>query len=312
MYNLDELAAFVAVIESGSLTRSAQHLGLAKSTLSRRISQLERQLGQTLLRRQSNRLMATESGRLFHDYAAQILALAGQGQQALDELREEVSGELVVECHDALTRSWLSRELARFMDLYPGIRLTLRSRHAPPRAADSQAVILWLGEVADSELRQETLAWLARGLYAHPDYLARHGHPQHPRALANHAWIDLLGETEAGLPLTHPQEGEYRFQPPRSRFRVDQYVLHGDAIARGQGLGLMPHWLAAKREGAHPGCLARCLTDWSAPPLPVTLLYAYGQRPRRVSALLDHLRQHLPAAWATPEPRCAAGVPTPT
>ena len=308
MYDLDELLAFDHVMRSGSLTRSARTLDLAKSTLSRRISQLERQLGQPLLRRQSNRLLPTEAGQLFHAYCRQILELAEQGRQALDELSEEVSGELHVATHNALARSWLSSSLAAFMDCHPSVRLTLQTRSMPPLSADSQALTVWLGEVPGCELRQEVLGWLGRGLYGHPDYFARRSEPQHPRELARHAWIDLLGETEQGLTLTHPARGEFHFQPPDSRFRVDQHTLHGDAIARGHGLGMMPHWLASMRERSHPGSLVRCLPEWSAAPVPVTLLYAFGPRPRRISALRDFLLQSTPPEWRPAELSHAHGA----
>ncbi|PMR77364.1 LysR family transcriptional regulator [Billgrantia endophytica] len=308
MYDLAELTSFVHVMQSGSLTRSAQELGLAKSTLSRRIAQLENQLGQPLLRRQSNRLLPTEAGQLFYGYCQQIIELAEQGQHALDELRQEVSGELVVATHNALARSWLCDQLMVFMADHPGIRLTLQTRQHPPLDTDSQAVFLWLGEVPKTVLRQETLAWLGRGLYAHPDHLARCGAPAHPKELARHAWVDLLGDTEHGLVLHHPDEGEYFFQPPDSRFQVDQHVLHGDAIAHGQGMGIMPHWLAARREAFHPGSLQRCLPEWSAPPVPVTLLHAYGHRPRKVTALLCHLRQNLPGEWRNQPPRLQSDI----
>ncbi|NIC07066.1 LysR family transcriptional regulator [Billgrantia bachuensis] len=297
MHEFDELAAFDAVMTLGSLTLSARKLGLAKSTLSRRISQLERQLGQTLLRRQSNRLLPTEAGQMFHVYCRQMLELAEQSRLALEELSEEISGEVQVATHSALARSWLASRLAEFMDRHPGVRLTLQTCTAPPLAAESQAATLWLGEVHGSELRQEVLGWLGRGLYGHPDYLARHGEPLHPHELSQHAWIDLLGETEQGLTFTHPQQGEFRFQPPDSRFRVDQQTLHGDAIARAHGLGIIPDWMAAARERAHPGSLVRCLPEWSAPPVPVTLLYPYGSRSRRLNALLAFLRKAVPDEW---------------
>lgn len=310
MYDLDELLAFDHVMRSGSLTRSARALDLAKSTLSRRIAQLERQLGQPLLRRQSNRLLPTEAGHAFHVYCRQILELAEQGRQALEELNEEVSGELQVIAHNALARSWLSARLTAFMECHPEVRLTLLTCTTPTLTADSQAVTLWLGEVHGSEQRQEVLGWLHRGLYGHPDYFSRRGQPQHPRELVRHTWIDLLGETEQGLTLMHQEQGEeFHFRPPESRFRVDQQMLHGDALARGHGLGLMSDWLAQARERAHPGSLVRCLPEWSAPALPITLLYPYGFRPRRLSVLLAFLRQSIPDAWQPgPIPRLEPAV----
>ncbi|TDR56022.1 DNA-binding transcriptional LysR family regulator [Halomonas ventosae] len=297
MHDLDELAAFCAVMHSGHLTHSARQLGISKSTLSRRISQLEQQLGQPLLRRQSNRLIPTEAGLLFHDYGRRILALADQGRHALDALREEISGELVLEVHDALARLWIAGVIDAFMRRHPGITVSLETPRRLSVSPGSQAIRVWLGEVPETGLRQQTLALLECGLYAHPDYLARRGTPHHPEELAGHAWIDLLGETAQGLSLRHPRHGPHVVQPPPSRLRVDQPVLQADAIARGHGFGVMPDWFAARREAAHPGQLRRCLPEWAAPPRPVTLLHPHGHQPRKVTALLAFLRDALPAGW---------------
>ncbi|WP_346301480.1 LysR family transcriptional regulator, partial [Halomonas sp. BM-2019] len=142
MHDFDELNAFCAVMASGSLTRSARELGLAKSTLSRRISQLEARLGQPL--------------------------------------RREVSGELAIEVHSALARGWLGPLMDDFMARYPQVALTLQTGKALPDPPDSHRVHIWLGDVPDSGLRQEALGALGRGLYAHHDYLTRQGAPEHP------------------------------------------------------------------------------------------------------------------------------------
>ncbi|WP_416139795.1 LysR family transcriptional regulator [Halomonas sp. HK25] len=297
MHDFDELNAFASVMASGSLTRSARELGLAKSTLSRRVSQLESRLGQPLLRRQANRLFPTEAGLLFHDYCRDMLALAERSRTALDELRQEVSGELHVTVHCALARCWLAPTLDAFLTRHPGIALTLHTGEAPCTGPDGQGVHVWLGEVPESGLRQEPLGVLTRGLHAHPDYLARHGAPEHPRELAGHAWIDLLGTSREGLALHHPEQDSFHFRPPVSRLRVDLPVLHMDAISRGQGIGLLPHWMVERHEQHHPGQLVACLPHWQPAPLPITLLYPFGHQPRRVTALLDCLRQAVPEAW---------------
>lgn len=300
MHDLNELAAFVSVMESGNLSLSARELGVSKSTLSRRISQLERHLEQPLLRRQANRLLPTEAGTLFHRYCQQILRLADQSHQALDDLKEAVSGELIVDVHSAFMRGWFSRRAEEFLARFPGVRLTLRTQCKPPVGPEETSLCLWLGDVGECGLRQEMLGYLSRGIYAHPDYFARHGVPEHPRELASHAWIDLLGDTGEGLSLQHEREGVIDVAPPLSRLRVDQYVLHIDALARGQGLGVLPNWMVESFLAAHPGSLTRCLDAWRASPLPVTLLYPFGHLPRRVDSLLTHLRQSVPTAWQCP------------
>ncbi|MEQ5801085.1 LysR family transcriptional regulator [Halomonas sp. H10-9-1] len=300
MHDFDELAAFDAVMASGSLTRSARELGLAKSTLSRRISQLESRLGQPLLRRQANRLIPTEAGLLFHDYCREMLRLASRSREALADLSEAVRGRLTLGVHCGLARSWAAGVVESFLARHPEVELTLQTREQPECSPESQCVQVWLGAVpTEAGLRAEPLGRLSRHLYASPDYLARHGAPAHPETLPHHPWIDLLGATHAGLTLHHPEQGAFCFRPPRSRLRVDLPVLHVDAIARGQGIGVLPEWIVAAREAHHPGELVACLPAWRPTPLAVTLLYPYGQRPRRVNALLDCLRRAVPDAWQT-------------
>ncbi|MFB9866458.1 LysR family transcriptional regulator [Vreelandella sulfidaeris] len=297
MYDFDELNAFATVMTTGSLTRSAQSMGLAKSTLSRRISQLETRLNQPLLRRQANRLIPTEAGLLFHTYCRELLALAANSQEALAELKEDISGQLTLKVHASLTRSWASAVINDFVHQHPHIELTLQTLEALPTSPDSHCVHIWLGELSECGLHQEPVGELKRGLYSSPDYRDASTLPSHPNELDQYAWVDLLGTTQEGLSLCHRDGETLSFQPPRSRLRVDLALLHMDAIARGQGIGVLPHWLVQQRERHHPGELIACLPEWAPPPLPITLLYAYGHQPRRVHALLDFLRASTPTEW---------------
>lgn len=297
MYDFDELNAFANVMATGSLTRSAQVMGLAKSTLSRRISQLENRLNQPLLRRQANRLIPTEAGLLFHTYCRELLALAANSQEALAELKEEISGQLTLKVHTSLTRVWASGIINAFVQQYPHIELTMQTLETLPTSPDSHCVHVWLGELSECGLHQEPVGELSRGLYTSPAYRERAPLPQHPDELSQHDWVDLLGPTQSGLPLHHADQESLTFYPPRSRLRVDLDMLHMDAIARGQGIGVLSHWLVKQREHRHPGELIACLPDWSPPAMPITLLYAYGHQPRRVHALLDFLRASIPGEW---------------
>lgn len=297
MYDLEALSTFTEVMRSRSFTLSARRLGVAKSTLSRRIAHLENQLGQPLLRRQANCLLPTEAGSLFLDYALEMLRVAEQSHLALDDLRAEVHGQLMVKVHSGLARGWMAREAETFLENHPRARIALRTMRTTPTMPEGGAIYVWLGDVEECGLRQEVLGWLTYGVYAHPDYLQRHGQPQHPSELRKHRWIDRLNDLEHGVTLSHSEHGDYPLPPAHSRLQVDQLVLHADAIARGQGLGLLPHWMADRRLHHHPGSLVRCLNGWQAPPQPITLLYPYGQQPRKVVALIDQLRRSVPEAW---------------
>ncbi|MCS2609682.1 LysR family transcriptional regulator [Halomonas dongshanensis] len=297
MYDFDELNAFAHVMATGSLTRSARDMGVAKSTLSRRISQLEVHLNQPLMRRQANRLIPTEAGLLFHTYCLELLELARTSQEALSELKEEISGQLTLKVHNSLMRSWASDVMNDFVRRYSHVELTLQTLHALPHSPDSHCVHLWLGDTTECGLHQEAVGELRFGLYASPGYRDSAGLPQHPDELYQHDWVDLLGTAQHELPLHHTDGTTQTFRPPRTRLHVDVALLQMEAIAKGQGIGVLSHWLVESRERYHPGELIPCLPAWSPPAVPITLLFAYGHQPRRVRALLDFLRARIPEEW---------------
>ncbi|MBO9468904.1 LysR family transcriptional regulator [Endozoicomonas sp. G2_2] len=299
MHHLDELAVFVAVLEAQSLSASARAMGVAKSTLSRRLSRLERRLGQPLLRRQSNRLVPTEAGDTFADYCQRMLDLNRESRLALDNLRERVRGGITVHAHPLFMRSWFAHRIEDFLARFVEMELTLSTLTTPPQHDAGVSICLWPGALGDCGLRVEQVGALTRGIYAAPSYIHARGAPSHPRDLADHAWVDMLGVLDDGLTLEHVDGEPYRMAPVHTRSRADQVVLQADAIVRGKGLGVLYDWTAERRSRAHPGELLRCLHDWRLPAVPVSLAYPFGQLPRKTKCLLDYLRTAIPEAWTT-------------
>lgn len=309
MYDLKELEVFVSVVKTGSLTTSARELNLPKSTLSRKIRSLEAVVGQPLLRRESRRVIPNEAGRMFYQYCSEILNLAAQGREALDELKEEVSGKLVLCCHESLVRGWFSQLVESFMACHEGLSVSVQTQRVAPETLND-GVCVWVGSPGDTLLRQKPLGHLSQSVYASPEYLARYGHPETPGDLKHHVWVDMLGTDSTGIMLQHPFESAYPLSPPKRAFTVDQFSVQGDAIADGRGLGLMPNWLVERRLRAHPGTLVPCLPDWQGPLLPVSLLYPHGVLPRRVRAFINHVSNAAPADWQ-PAEKVAAPAPVP-
>ncbi|MFL1407173.1 LysR family transcriptional regulator [Marinobacter sp. M1N3S26] len=296
MYDLKELEAFVSVVKTGSLTASTRDLDLPKSTLSRRIRQLEEAVGQPLLLRQSKRIFPNDAGRVFYRYSNEILELVSQGFDALDELRAGVSGTLELFCHEAFVRGWFARMVERFRDQHAGLSVSVRTQRAVPEEL-VEGVCVWLGTPPEGNFRCELLGHLTQGVYGSREYFSKHGCPESPADLDTHAWIDMLGADNAGVVLNHPVHGSYPIMPRAGRFSVDQYTVQGDAIAAGRGVGLIPHWLAEKRLQAHPGAFELCMADWQGPVLPVSMLYPHGILPRRTRLFMQNVRSATPAQW---------------
>ncbi|WP_339850127.1 LysR family transcriptional regulator [uncultured Nisaea sp.] len=303
MYDLKALDIFNSVIRHGSQTATAREFGLPKSTVSRRLKDLEGQVGHQLLRRDANRMVPTEAGLVFEKYSRAILKLTEDSRETLSDLRKEVSGDLTLHVHEGLIRGWFAKQMERFIARYPHVRIALRTNTELPAMDGKDTVCIWLGPVPEEiRLRQETLGRLTRGLFAHPDYLARQGAPRHPRELSHHKWVDLLGDSGDGLTLRHSREGKYSVTLPVSQIQVDRMALQGDAIVSGHGIGLLPHWMVKKRSHYHPGTLVPCLPDWHAAPLAVRLLYPDTQLPRRSLAFIEHIRAAIPGDWAPHSP----------
>lgn len=296
MYDLKELEAFVSVVRTGSLTASTRDLDLPKSTLSRRIRQLEEAVGQPLLSRQSKRIFPNDAGRVFYRYSNEILELVSQGHEALDELREGVSGVLELRCHEAFVRGWFAGMVEDFRNQHPGLRVSIRTERDTPQD-EVEGVCLWLGAPADGNFRCEMLGYLTQGIYGSAAYCGKHGCPESPADLDTHSWIDMLGTDGCGVVLNHPQHGSYPIMPRAGRFSVDQYTVQGDAIAAGRGVGLMPHWLAERRLAQHPNAFQLCMPEWQGPVLPVSLLYPHGILPRRTRLFVQSVRSAVPSAW---------------
>lgn len=297
MFDLKELEAFVSVMKSQSLTESARMLDLPKSTMSRRIRQLESELGQALLRRESNKLIPTEAGKLFLHYAQEILDLAGNGRSALDELKQDVSGKLVVNCHDALLRPWFGPLMLEFMNTFPGLEVSLKTQIAPPGLEQKDGLCLWLGKEPEAGMNCEHIGTLHQSVYASPAYLQQHEPPAHPSDLACHRWIGLGSEEQDGVEFWHLNEGRSKPSLANSRLKVDRLFMKVDAIVNGGGLGLLPDWSVSRRESHHPGGLVKCLPEWQGPSQGIYLLYPHGSLTRRAQVFLTYIRQSLPQEW---------------
>ncbi|MFD1218058.1 LysR family transcriptional regulator [Microbulbifer celer] len=297
MQDLRELKVFSQVIKTGSLTASAKNLATSKSTLSRRIRQLESSVGQMLLKREANKLVPTEAGQVFYRYCEEILRLAELGRGEIEELREEVSGTLVLCAHEILIRPWLAELVEEFVLKYPAVKAILHTQTQLPTETEDDALYFWVGRVTHCDQNLMPLGNLTQSVYGHPDYLQRMGMPDHPRALARYDWVNSINDDSGLLTLHREGEDSHPIPGKKSCMQVDQVSLQADTIARARGLGLLPDWHADLRESFIPGALQRCLPQWSGPLRPVSLIYGHGQLPRRLKVFIEFVRQHRPEQW---------------
>ena len=154
-----------------------------------------------------------------------------------------------------------------------------------------------LGEPSNYQLRSTKMGELSDGLAASTAYVERIGMLIHAADVNQFAVFDILRNDQNNITVDHETQGNGSFELPPSRLTVDQYALHADAIARGKGVGLLPHYFAKKHLHRHPDVFVSCLPEWKGKTLPVYLQYPFGHLPKKMQTLIQHLREEAKAFY---------------
>jgi DNA-binding transcriptional LysR family regulator len=245
MLKLECVQAFTAIAEGGSLTRAARRLGLSKSVISDRLSDIERALGAKLIHRTTRRLALTDDGRIFYERAKIILQDIENAASELSARRGLLSGPLRISAPVGFGCLHLGPALFGFLSANPGIELTLEleDRFVNMLTEGFDAVIRH-GPVDDKRIIVKRLASTRRVLVAAPEYLRRFGTP---KSLA-----DL--EKHRGVIYTYRGTGDWRFRvgrkfvavQPQAAMRVNNGILMRDAAVAGLGIALLPDFFLTR------------------------------------------------------------------
>lgn len=191
---LDELQAFVAVVDTGSITAASELLGLTISATSRTLGRLEEKLQTTLLRRTTRRLELTEEGADFLKHARAILASVDAAEEQMAARRLRPVGRLRVDAATPFMLHVLVPLIAGFRAEFPDVQLELNSNEGIIDLIEKRTDVAFrIGALKDSTLHARTVGTSRIRVLASPAYLERHGTPATPGDLAAHV---LLGFTQ--------------------------------------------------------------------------------------------------------------------
>ncbi|MFJ4289089.1 LysR substrate-binding domain-containing protein [Cupriavidus sp. NPDC089707] len=293
MLNLNDLRFFVAAVANGGFAAAGRALGVPKSTVSKRVAELEQALQARLVYRSSRSFTLTDAGRDFHEHARAALIEAEAAQEAVQRRVAEPSGTVRITASVPTAQLYLAAHLPALASAYPRLHVQLE---VSDRMVDlvqegfDIAVRSHFAPLPDSGLVQRALAVEAIVLVASPDYLAARGVPALPEQLAEHD--GLLTGAAAGTWRLNGPDGAHREVTPRARMTVNEsMVLLGAATG---GLGIVPLPEQTCRAALAAGQLVRVLPGWSAGSVTTTLLMPArrGQLPG-VRATVEFLVQCL-------------------
>lgn len=280
---IEDLRIFVEVADAGGVSSAAARLGISKSMVSRRITQLEAELGAQLLARTTRGIALTEAGATFREYAARISA-------ELDVARETIlpAGELRGRMRVAAPLSFgpthfapvLAQMVRRYSQLHISSSYTDRFVDLVGEGFDCA---IRVGYLQDSNLVARRVGTLYGRLVASPAYIQAHGAPETPDEIANHQIV--MREAETWLFM---DGGKIVTVRPQGRFVADNAVSLLAAALEGIGVARMPEPLVADHISS--GALVSIMTRYPIPTPGIFVVRPPGQYPsRKVRVLTDML-----------------------
>ena len=286
--NLDDIRAFLRIAQDSSFSKAAAALGVPKATLSRRVAQLERDLGVQLLVRTTRSVQVTEAGRAFLPEAAAVLAALEDATARVRESGGVARGRLRVTASVEFGVAVLSPLLAEFAQHQPAVDLevVLTSRTVD-LVYEGFDLAVWVGPLPDPSLATRRLGALRYGLYASPAYLARAGRPHYAHELSEHPALQFVAHRRSAHWIL--SDGAQTLEVPiQPRLCANNHWVLRDAAVAGLGIAFCAE-LSAEPE-VRAGRLERLLPEWGAPEIPVHAVFPSERfLAPRVRACVDFL-----------------------
>jgi DNA-binding transcriptional LysR family regulator len=275
MLDLNDIVVFARVIEAGSFTAAARLLGMPKTTVSRRIAALEREVGVRLIQRTTRSLNVTDAGRLYYEQSSQALRTIEDANLRLAEARTEPSGTIRISAPVGFGAHFLTAAVFDFLAAYPKSKVELRLTDDMLNLVENGIDLAFrTGTLPDSTLIARKLGAAYRTLCASPDYLARRGTPVVPADLAHHDCV-IAGQSAANanwvLDGPHGQETVM----VSGRFAANEMQTVVAAAIAGYGIAQLPNGLG--EASIRDGRLRRVLDDYTTPAGGLHVVYPSSQ-----------------------------------
>lgn len=294
MADLNDIAVFAKVAQFESFSRAAHALGMPVSTVSRKVSALEEQLGVTLLQRTTRKLTLTAQGRAYYHQCSEPLGQLQDAERVLVQAQRRPEGLLRVSVPVIMGQQPFYDFISSFLTSYPHIQVDLVVTNVfLDLIAESVDVAIRFGELQDSSIIAQRIGKSVRYVVATPGYLKGRDRPAKPEDLARHRCVLMNGRNN---------EAEWHLVSGRreAKVQVSGPIASRDFQAvsaftyKGHGIGLLPSTYCDQR--IESGELERLLPDWSSPEIFVHAVYQTRRfLPAKLQVFLDALK-----AWKSP------------
>ena len=304
MDKLKAFESFVSVATKGSLTAAAKAEGVAPAIMGRRLDELEEHLGVKLMVRTTRRITLTHEGIAFLEDCQRLLSDVANAEASVSAGGVKASGHLRITAPAGFGRRHVAPLVPLFRQLHPDVTISLNlSDRVVDLAGEGFDCAVRVGDLPDSSLVSVRMADNRRLCVATPQYLARHGTPQHPNELLQHACLTLSSDASQtrGWAFRVPNDAGghevVHLRPGGPLDCSDGQVLHDWCLA-GNGIAWRSTWEVESEIRA--GRLLAVLEDFAAPPNGIYVVFPQRKHlPLRVRLWIEYLKQRYsePGYW---------------
>lgn len=297
-FDLNAMVIFVKVVQAGSFIGAARALDVPKTTVSRKVAQLEEMLGTRLLQRTTRQSNLTEVGRVYFDRCVRILGDLEEANLAVNALQATPHGTLRISASAVFATSILNHWLAEFLNQYERVsaELILTNQYVD-LVAEGIDLAFRATPWGDAYLVGHNLGMMPYWVCASPEYLAEKGEPSTPQDLLNYHCISLSAETiPGGTKWVFHQGNTEEAVCISSRIRANDFLFVKQLVLQHAGIACLPSVLVMN--DIQSGRLVQLLHSWSLTNREIYLVYPSDRHlSPKVKAFLDFV-----LAKVTPQP----------
>lgn len=292
MMDLNNLTLLNQVVDSGSFTQAAANLGMTKSTVSRKLAELEDQLGVKLITRSTRKLGLTQEGEMFYQASVKVLDIMQHTELELTANQSLIRGHLNLSMPVEIGHSVMSDYVNSFLIRYPEVSINLEmTNREVDIIGDGIDLYVQIGEINDSSLIARTIDFSERIIVASPEYLTTYGEIHSPEDLhPPHHQIKVSNAVKVANFHLNQVDKAIRVSLPY-RLKVNTITACKSACLSGLGIASLPEFIC--REHINKGELVRILPDWDLPRVAISLVFPQNKLiPRRLRAFIDHVLEN--------------------
>lgn len=280
---------FVEVAKTRSFRRAADALEIPTSTVSRRISELERDIGLRLFNRTTRRVELTDSGRVYFGYCERIIQEAQLAHQELANMLAQPTGIIRASLPVDFSVMHLTPLLMKFTQLYPNIQFNLELTPSLANlVSEPMDIAIRMKLPTEQNLIARNIASLSMGLFASQGYLENRGIPKHPKDLLEH---ECLRMTDDHWVLNHLSGDNSQTIAVRGQFIANNLGMLRQLALNDRGIMITADNMAYVDVSEHK--LIRVLPDWSPPTVQVYALTTTRLLPAKIRIFIDFLIEQL-------------------